>query len=195
MSRQRRQNRQDSGGLAVNKPGVSTARSIPSTLPRPHARPACGGRVEKKRGGVQDRRRLRRAASFVAALAEKSIAPSLLPAHRTGRAAFPHPALGRVTQPVADRLIRGVRSPSSNSNWPSVVACIQRWRVRPRVSTPLAEGKSIKEVAAILDLSPRTVEFHKYRIMGLLAAREVRSRAGAVRAFQWRIRREPISNT
>ena len=31
-----------------------------------------------------------------------------------------------------------------------------------------AEGKSMKEVAAVLDISPRTVEFHKYRIMELL---------------------------
>ncbi len=29
----------------------------------------------------------------------------------------------------------------------------------------LAEGRSAKEAAAILNLSPRTVEFHKYRIM------------------------------
>ena len=29
----------------------------------------------------------------------------------------------------------------------------------------LAEGKSAKEVASILSISPRTVEFHKYRIM------------------------------
>jgi DNA-binding NarL/FixJ family response regulator len=32
----------------------------------------------------------------------------------------------------------------------------------------LAEGKLMKEVAAILDISPRTVEFHKYRTMELL---------------------------
>src|SRR5919108_1610279 len=32
----------------------------------------------------------------------------------------------------------------------------------------LGEGKSMKEVAALLDISPRTVEFHKYRIMELL---------------------------
>lgn len=32
----------------------------------------------------------------------------------------------------------------------------------------LAEGKAMKEVAALLDISPRTVEFHKYRIMELL---------------------------
>jgi DNA-binding NarL/FixJ family response regulator len=32
----------------------------------------------------------------------------------------------------------------------------------------LAEGKSMKEVGALLAISPRTVEFHKYRIMELL---------------------------
>ena len=32
----------------------------------------------------------------------------------------------------------------------------------------LAEGKAMKEVAALLAISPRTVEFHKYRIMELL---------------------------
>jgi DNA-binding NarL/FixJ family response regulator len=32
----------------------------------------------------------------------------------------------------------------------------------------LAEGKSMKEVGGLLDISPRTVEFHKYRIMELL---------------------------
>jgi DNA-binding NarL/FixJ family response regulator len=35
----------------------------------------------------------------------------------------------------------------------------------------LAEGKSMKEVAAVLEISPRTVEFHKYRIMGLLGVK------------------------
>jgi DNA-binding CsgD family transcriptional regulator len=29
----------------------------------------------------------------------------------------------------------------------------------------LAAGRSAKKVAAILDISPRTVEFHKYQIM------------------------------
>lgn len=57
-----------------------------------------GGRVEEERGDVQGQRRLMRAASFVVALAEKPIAPFLLPAHRTGRADFPHPALGRVSR-------------------------------------------------------------------------------------------------
>jgi DNA-binding NarL/FixJ family response regulator len=35
----------------------------------------------------------------------------------------------------------------------------------------LAEGKAMKEVAALLEISPRTVEFHKYRIMELLGVR------------------------
>ncbi len=29
----------------------------------------------------------------------------------------------------------------------------------------LAEGKSMKEVAALLNVAPRTVAFHKYRMM------------------------------
>jgi DNA-binding NarL/FixJ family response regulator len=35
----------------------------------------------------------------------------------------------------------------------------------------LGEGKSMKEVGALLDISPRTVEFHKYRIMGHLGVK------------------------
>jgi DNA-binding NarL/FixJ family response regulator len=35
----------------------------------------------------------------------------------------------------------------------------------------LAEGKSMKEVAAVLDISIKTVEFHKYRIMELLGVK------------------------
>jgi DNA-binding NarL/FixJ family response regulator len=35
----------------------------------------------------------------------------------------------------------------------------------------LAEGKAMKEVAAVLNISSRTVEFHKYRIMELLGAK------------------------
>lgn len=37
----------------------------------------------------------------------------------------------------------------------------------------LAEGRQAKEIAAVLNLSPRTVEFHKYRIMKALGARTV----------------------
>jgi len=35
----------------------------------------------------------------------------------------------------------------------------------------LAEGKSLKEVAASLKISVKTVEFHKYRIMNQLGIR------------------------
>ncbi|HYN91177.1 MAG TPA: response regulator transcription factor [Thermoleophilaceae bacterium] len=46
----------------------------------------------------------------------------------------------------------------------------------------LAEGKAMKEVAAILGITPRTVAFHKYRIMGSLG---IRSSAELVR---WAVR-------
>jgi DNA-binding NarL/FixJ family response regulator len=35
----------------------------------------------------------------------------------------------------------------------------------------LAEGKAMKEIAGILNLTTRTVAFHKYRIMGSLGAK------------------------
>jgi DNA-binding CsgD family transcriptional regulator len=37
----------------------------------------------------------------------------------------------------------------------------------------LAEGKSPKEIAAILNVSVRTVEFHKYRIMETVGAKTI----------------------
>jgi len=37
----------------------------------------------------------------------------------------------------------------------------------------IAEGKSPKEIAAILNVSPRTIEFHKYRIMETVGVRTV----------------------
>jgi DNA-binding NarL/FixJ family response regulator len=37
----------------------------------------------------------------------------------------------------------------------------------------LAEGRQVKEIAAVLNVSPRTVEFHKYRIMDTLGVRTV----------------------
>lgn len=51
-------------------------------------------------------------------------------------------------------------------------AALRQLSLREReVLQLLAEGKSMKEVAAILDISPRTVEFHKYRMMDLLRIR------------------------
>jgi hypothetical protein len=88
------------------------------------------GRVEEERGGVQDRLRQGRAASFVAALAEKSIAPSLLPAHRTGRADFPHPALGRVSRQGMRAADRARRGQDAGDRTPSVpnTACMGNCR-------------------------------------------------------------------
>jgi DNA-binding NarL/FixJ family response regulator len=37
----------------------------------------------------------------------------------------------------------------------------------------IAEGKAPKEIASILNVSPRTVEFHKYRIMETIGARTI----------------------
>jgi DNA-binding NarL/FixJ family response regulator len=37
----------------------------------------------------------------------------------------------------------------------------------------LAEGRQVKEIAVILSISPKTVEFHKYRIMDLLGVHTV----------------------
>jgi len=37
----------------------------------------------------------------------------------------------------------------------------------------LAEGKKVREIAAYLQLSPKTVEYHKYQIMNLLGLRTV----------------------
>jgi DNA-binding NarL/FixJ family response regulator len=37
----------------------------------------------------------------------------------------------------------------------------------------LAEGRQAKEIAATLNLSPKTVEFHKYRLMDVLGVRSV----------------------
>jgi DNA-binding NarL/FixJ family response regulator len=47
-----------------------------------------------------------------------------------------------------------------------------------QVLTLLAEGKSMKEVAAILNLTARTVAFHKYRMMQLL---NIKSSADLIR--------------
>jgi DNA-binding CsgD family transcriptional regulator len=37
----------------------------------------------------------------------------------------------------------------------------------------LVEGKQAKEIAAVLEVSVRTVEFHKYRLMEILGIRTV----------------------
>ncbi len=67
-----------------------------------------------------------------------------------------------VTPPIAKALMRDSffgRPPSSET--PSNQLTSRQREVLQLV----AEGHSIKEIAAILNLSPKTVEFHKYRVM------------------------------
>jgi DNA-binding CsgD family transcriptional regulator len=52
----------------------------------------------------------------------------------------------------------------ANGHQPGVASVKLTSRQR-EVLQLLAEGHSMKEVANILDLSPRTIAFHKYRIM------------------------------
>jgi DNA-binding NarL/FixJ family response regulator len=69
-----------------------------------------------------------------------------------------------VTPLIAGDLLGSYRSGAHQvEKVPSKLSARQR-----EVLQLLAEGRSAKEVAAILNVSPRTVEFHKYRIMELL---------------------------
>jgi DNA-binding NarL/FixJ family response regulator len=58
---------------------------------------------------------------------------------------------------------------------PSGIHCVidQLTHRQREVLQLIAEGKQVKEIAAMLNLSPKTVEFHKYRIMYLLDLRTV----------------------
>ena len=69
--------------------------------------------------------------------------------------------LGRsyVTPLVTDGLVASLMNPAEQQ---------PRQALTPRqreVLQLLAEGRSMKEVASVLDLTPRTVAFHKYRMM------------------------------
>ena len=64
-----------------------------------------------------------------------------------------------VTKELVGSFIHGLAHPGTGRNLTS--------RQR-EVLQLLAEGRSMKEAASILDVSPRTIAFHKYRIMELL---------------------------
>lgn len=61
-----------------------------------------------------------------------------------------------VTQSIVDRVVRGPKDLPKRAN----LTARQK-----EVLQLLAEGHTMKEVARILGISPRTVAFHKYRIM------------------------------
>lgn len=73
-----------------------------------------------------------------------------------------------VTPPIAKVMMRDSlfgRSPQTRN--PSDALTSRQREVLQLV----AEGHSIKEIASILNLSPKTVEFHKYRVMEQLGIR------------------------
>ncbi len=71
---------------------------------------------------------------------------------------------------VTPQIARGMQPALVKNPQPSVPTKILTPRQREVVQL-LAEGKSMKEVADILKVTPRTVAFHKYRIMDELSLR------------------------
>jgi DNA-binding CsgD family transcriptional regulator len=75
---------------------------------------------------------------------------------------------------MADKLLKTYRG-AAKVMGPERTELTRRQR---EVMQLLAEGKTAAEAAEVLHLSPRTVEFHKYRIMELLG---IKTNAGLVR--------------
>ncbi len=84
-----------------------------------------------------------------------------------------------VSKSIAKSVERALEIPSMKNRSP-IDLLTHRQR---EVLQLLAEGKQAKEIAAVLNLSPKTVEFHKYRIMDLLGVHSV---AGLARYAQKR---------
>src|SRR5215467_5158176 len=78
-----------------------------------------------------------------------------------------------VTPLIAQRMIQSLAKPARTSEAERLLTGRQR-----EVLRLLAEGKSMKEVAATLNLTVRTVAFHKYRMMQML---NIKSSAELVR--------------
>jgi len=73
-----------------------------------------------------------------------------------------------VTPPIAKAMMRDAFSGRVNKSARRGASMTPRQREALQL---VAEGHSIKEIASILGLSPKTVEFHKYRIMEVLDIR------------------------
>jgi len=65
-----------------------------------------------------------------------------------------------VSQTIAERVQRALESKRRETTGTERLTSRQR-----EVLQLLAEGRAVKEIAFTLNVSPRTVEFHKYRIM------------------------------
>lgn len=81
--------------------------------------------------------------------------------------AINHAARGRVfiTPSIARSMLPLQRTACASADSPRLTA-----RQR-EILRSIAQGRTAKEIAGLLNLSPRTVEFHKYRLMSELAVR------------------------
>lgn len=93
-------------------------------------------------------------------------------AFRCGASAYlPKTAAGSELVEAIHKVLRGEKYVSRQLEGPSVVPTVEP-STEPHITDRqlevlqlLAEGKSMKEVAAVLNLATRTVAFHKYRLM------------------------------
>jgi len=69
-----------------------------------------------------------------------------------------------VSPALAGELFQASRARARERDEPSVVLSLRQ----REILRLLAEGGSAKEIARVLDISPRTVEFHKYKLMETL---------------------------
>jgi DNA-binding NarL/FixJ family response regulator len=74
-----------------------------------------------------------------------------------------------IARAIREPVIQALQAPSHNGATGSGKLTIRQREVLQM----LAEGRSVKEVAFTLSVSPRTVEFHKYRIMEELGVHTV----------------------
>jgi len=74
-----------------------------------------------------------------------------------------------VARAIREPVMRSLQAPVHSGGIAS-----DRLTLRQReVLQMLAEGRTVKEIASTLNVSPRTVEFHKYRIMAEVGVRTV----------------------
>jgi DNA-binding NarL/FixJ family response regulator len=73
-----------------------------------------------------------------------------------------------LTPSLEEQVLNRLQAPRSTAHGADALTGRQR-----EVLQLLAEGKQVKEIATVLNVSPRTVEFHKYRIMEALGIKTV----------------------
>jgi len=73
-----------------------------------------------------------------------------------------------ITPLIAGEMLDSVRKPAARASWTPTLSPRQR-----EVLQLVAEGRTAKEIGALLSISVKTVEFHKSRIMKELGVRSV----------------------